>query len=82
MARVVKTDSDAAASLQVIAEKDENEACALEQPVATPPNYMKALNKNASKERGSESQGTRSSLLVTRQQTKCLRMYFSKPSRS
>lgn len=75
MGPIVKTVSDAAALLQAIAGKDENNAYTLEKPFATPLNYMKALNKNALKERGSKSQGTRSSLLVLREQTKCSRMY-------
>lgn len=46
MARMV---SDAAARLQAIAGKDENDGYTWQQPFATPPNYMKALNKNALK---------------------------------
>ena len=46
---MARTASDAAALLQVIAGKDENDAYTLEQPFETSPNYMKALKESALK---------------------------------
>lgn len=44
---MARTVSDAAAVLSVIAGKDPRDPLTLQQPFATPPNYMNALNKNA-----------------------------------